>query len=615
MKHMDIGSGSILAKIFAAENIVLDQNEKAETAYFDVKSRVLTVPVWDVSDDLYVMLLLHECAHALFTPPDAWCRAIKSKPEGHQKAFQAYLNVIEDARIDRMIQAKFPGARRNYIIGTREMNRMDFFGLSRLNGDYSSLKTIDKINIYFKATMYHDDLEIDYSIEDMNWINRVKGVDTFEEVVALAEELFEATMHELPVSYVSQIQIVVGDATGEETESNDGSKNNKPVLGGSETLDAIDKKKKDAAKSGKKKFGGSNSRPQRMNNGQILRIPDYPVDKVISPFNQNDAAYIKLKKKAVFQNIYNSGRSVVNYMVSAFERRKSARDYMRVQESKTGMLDTNNLYKIFYSDDVFLRKAIVPQCKNHGFIFLLDCSGSMSEIFETTLMQLFDLVTFCKKAGIPFEVYAFTDVTSALAKTLYRGAMGQFRLIEVANYRMKMSQIIDSFDAVRNIPLGGTPLSEALIGIVPIAERFREKYRVDKLNIISLTDGGCTLGNLYKAVVDPRTGVHYHTDTNICGSEDNTSAIYKAIKSRVNANIIAFFVVDNLNEVRYVLRDDAEKHEGFAKVDNIGGVDTCYYVEQRFLRYTNITETSSFDQRANITKNRVLTNKFIENVA
>ena len=59
---------SNLAKLLATENIQVEHN-KVVTAQFDVKNRILTLPIWKkMSNDLYDMLVGHEVGHALFTP-------------------------------------------------------------------------------------------------------------------------------------------------------------------------------------------------------------------------------------------------------------------------------------------------------------------------------------------------------------------------------------------------------------------------------------------------------------------------------------------------------------------------------------------------------------------
>ena len=57
-----------LARLLATENLVVE-HRKVPTAQFNVDSRVLTLPLWDLaSNAVYDMLVGHEVGHALFTP-------------------------------------------------------------------------------------------------------------------------------------------------------------------------------------------------------------------------------------------------------------------------------------------------------------------------------------------------------------------------------------------------------------------------------------------------------------------------------------------------------------------------------------------------------------------
>ena len=58
---------------------------------------------------------------------------------------------------------------------------------------------------------------------------------------------------------------------------------------------------------------------------------------------------------------------------------------------------------------MFKKVNILPDGKNHGLIFILDWSGSMANTLLSTIKQLFNLIWFCKKVNIPFDVYAFTN--------------------------------------------------------------------------------------------------------------------------------------------------------------------------------------------------------------
>ena len=95
---------SMLARLLATENIaVVHQN--IPTAFFDLKTRALHLPLWsNASGSLYDMLVGHEVAHALFTPADGWKTAIDSVAAAtgcDRDTAKQYLNIVEDARIER----------------------------------------------------------------------------------------------------------------------------------------------------------------------------------------------------------------------------------------------------------------------------------------------------------------------------------------------------------------------------------------------------------------------------------------------------------------------------------------------------------------------------------
>ena len=99
----------------------------------------------------------------------------------------------------------------------------------------------------------------------------------------------------------------------------------------------------------------------------------------------------------------------MNYLVKEFECRKSADSYARATVSRTGVLDTAKLHTYRYNEDLFKKVTTLADGKNHGLIFILDWSGSMGDVLLDTVKQMCNLVWFCKKVGIPFDVYAFTN--------------------------------------------------------------------------------------------------------------------------------------------------------------------------------------------------------------
>ena len=138
-----------LAKLLATENISV-VHKNIPTAYFDVQNRVLGLPNWDnASKDVFDLLVGHEVGHALYTPNDAIEDFINEVDSANAGAVHSFINVIEDARIERKIKRKFAGLRKNFYNGYKELLERDFFGLK--DRDILSFSLIDRINIHYKV--------------------------------------------------------------------------------------------------------------------------------------------------------------------------------------------------------------------------------------------------------------------------------------------------------------------------------------------------------------------------------------------------------------------------------------------------------------------------------
>ena len=188
MKHKTtslIEQKSLLAKLMAAENITVE-HKKIPTAAFDVKNRVLYLPIlkWKPGSEVYDLFCAHEVGHALWTPEDGWHSSANKKGKG----YKSFLNVVEDARIEKKIKRKFAGARKSMIEGYKSLMNEDFFGLSKMGVDPNDLGLIDRINLYTKAGTSYG---IEFSDEEKVWVNRVERTESWEEVVKVCDELYD----------------------------------------------------------------------------------------------------------------------------------------------------------------------------------------------------------------------------------------------------------------------------------------------------------------------------------------------------------------------------------------------------------------------------------------
>ena len=185
---MDQAAKSVTAKLLATENITVVQ-DNVRTAMFDVKNRVLTLPMWaDVAPYTEDHLIGHEVGHALYTPLEGWHDAVCSKGAG----YKSFLNVVEDARIEKLIQRKYPGLRAPFIKSYRKLLADGFFGADIATINQMGL--IDRINTYFKCGM---SAGVKFTDDEKQWLPRIENAETWEDVVAITDDLFGFCKEEL----------------------------------------------------------------------------------------------------------------------------------------------------------------------------------------------------------------------------------------------------------------------------------------------------------------------------------------------------------------------------------------------------------------------------------
>ncbi len=435
-----------LARLLATENLVVE-HKSTPTAYFDVDRRVLTLPNWDkASNIVYDMLVGHEVGHALFTPNEDWTDVADCPKD--------FVNVIEDARIEKLMKRKYPGLRKSFAGGYKELNDRDFFNIHGEN--LANLSLIDRINLHFKVGA---DALIPFSIEEKLFVARTDLAETFEEVLQIAVDVHNFSNefeHVAEISTSSSYQSGEGEdqdqedqVESEEEESEEGSDNDiQPNFGGASSTSNADFNPDDYEEGeGDGSEGGDTSETQRSFNEKAENLSS-------RNYGGRDTRYIEIPNKVdldnhlvdwsvlhdwidsqasdiegVYDDVDNayrefrqSSQKEVNYLVKEFECRKSADAYSRAGESKTGVLDTTKLHTYLYNEDIFKKVTVVPDGKNHGLIFILDWSGSMQNELLATVKQLISLTSFCKKVQIPFEVYAFTNEWYAAKRAIANAA-------------------------------------------------------------------------------------------------------------------------------------------------------------------------------------------------
>ena len=302
-------------------------------------------------------------------------------------------------------------------------------------------------------------------------------------------------------------------------------------------------------------------------------------------------------------------KKTVSYMVKEFEMKKAADQYARASTSKTGSLDMGRLHTYKYNDDLFKKVTTLPGATNHGLVLFLDWSGSMAYNLQGTLNQLYNLIWFCKRTQIPFEVFAFTDQYSGDNKLsnfkpgdlIVEGCnLLQFFSSKMNNKELyKMMHNLNmyagswtrdyfmKYGAPRGLDLGGTPLGQAAACALEFVPKYKRETGVQKINTVFLTDGaGCKLDRVYHINTNLRTGDTYNgyqyvswamdlvlkdnmTNTTLFGKDynrDTTAMLLELLRKRVpEMNIVNFFVAGSgrsgrvcKNAIRRIVRDKSE---------------------------------------------------------
>lgn len=380
---------SIFARALASENISFSFDTKAETAAFDVKGRHLTMPVWKVSETVQTMLVAHEISHALWTPYEQSLDLFKqAEADGFNiDLLQRICNVIEDARIEKKMKDKFPGTRRDFFLGYQEIYEADLFKMKGV--DWSDKNIVAKLNTHFKWGI-PGFVEVPFTNGEEAIRDAVDACETFDEVFTLAKFIYEHP----------SMDGVREDYEQGKMEKKPGKDGSQP---GHEFMDT--NVEGDCKKNGNTSYSPTIVIPELENVKDVI----ISTDDMLGWFDKHGEHMPALEMES-YRNFVRESDAFVRQLVMQFERRKAADEIRKERPKQTGQLNLDRLHQYRTHDDIFLSKIVKQDGKNHGIVFLIDFSGSMGHTIGDCFLQVLQLVWFCEKAKIPFEVFGFTDI-------------------------------------------------------------------------------------------------------------------------------------------------------------------------------------------------------------
>ena len=623
---------SQLAKLLATEDLVVE-HKKVETACFNVHTRVLTLPLWEkASNTVYDLLVGHEVGHALYTPDEDWLKEHKIPPQ--------FVNVVEDARIEKLMKRRYAGLAKTFYSGYKELADEDFFQIKDDNLDTYNLA--DRANLWFKVGNYVD-VPIERG-EETEIINLIADTETFADVLIAAEALYKYCKHKqeeetkTPMDNLESQDSGASQQPASDFSDQEEGENDQPQDETSEspTSSETGQEKQPTAQS---PDAGEEPEVKTMENLEealkelinndgyenvYLELPQLDLSKIVVPnseihhkckeswnsflvdrewksedvFGEVDKDFVEFKRSA---------QKEVNYLVKEFECRKAADSYARATTARTGVLDCTKLHTYKYNEDLFKKVTTLSDGKNHGLVFVLDWSGSMCDVMMDTVKQLFNLVWFCKKVAIPFEVYAFTtdyplvkygeDGKANIRELAYKKKDG---LVQIGEWFSMMnlltskvnSKILDeqmknifrlaasfrylshvSYHPPMGMSLSGTPLNEALISLHQILPKFQKENKLQKIQCVILTDGEGAMLKYHREIQrrweeepfmgtahigpnaflrDRKTGMTYSCD---CDYHEFTDVLLRNLRDRfTDMNFIGIRVLEGRDAGSFIRR-------------------------------------------------------------
>jgi hypothetical protein len=614
---------STFARLLATENITVMHDGKAETASFNVSERILTLPRWKAVDShLYDMLIGHEVAHALWTPNEVdeesgYLKACVDIDPEHPEQVMGFLNIVEDARIERMIKEQYPGLRRDFIKGyTYLHNELDVFELLADESKIDDMILADRLNVYYKLGMLGI-VKVPFINDEREFINRMDVASTFEKVVEITRDLYIHTKNEIKdmpqmgSDILSQGKgsgsgdIEEGDGDGDpdgigDDEAGIGMDAPKEYLKTDDVFSEIERREDG--------WGADNtvrtfSTPKLQN---MIQEPESIEEEwnnhIAKTRGPNDVSTIGFEKICQeCRDWMREEQSTVKNLVKQFEMRKAADEHKRTMISKSGRLDTVKMIDYKWSEDIFARNTTVREGKNHGIVIFVDWSGSMSHVLMDVVKQAITLSMFAQQAGIPFEVYAFTDRAgfdyeewAEMRDSEHPGCKNSWYWNQPEDddhtqnnkakmYSLRLMKFLSSDMNRRDFQraaelffccghsnsdgswlwddrqltcpgpqqLHGTPLDECIVAAHEVVMNFRRKNNLQIVNCAILSDGcGASCALRTGAIKNPYTGQIYGDrpeDRILRGNwgdqrMESTQLLLKSLKDTTGCNLIGMFL-------------------------------------------------------------------------
>ena len=523
----------VYSTVLASKGIRLVYSKDAATASYNLFTREIVLPVWDCLDEETTQALTsHEIGHAKFSTYDV---------DNFQELANRYkdlFNVIEDARIERLMKKEFAGLGSIFRNGYSVLAKSGTFPLDGIE----SAPLIERLNVFAKFGFMVD---VPFRTkEESTFAYRMLNLSTKTDVIDLCEDILdylksrqmEANLKENMASNASDKMDKTSKPHEEKKDEvhherfeslEDGE--NAENKGG---IEEEDDDEEEYGKSSASCIGEEELKRQLtdermhsfneflqkefvkevMNNKENVPIVLSSADILNSTYVESNGSGLSLwrtesrrapKHSRIFRRLV---EKAAQEAASLFSQKKSALENSSKRKMHSGRIDTRKLAKHSVEDAIFKIKEKVTQGRSHGIVLLLDCSISMSsdsQVQRCSCLQTAILGRFCQLAGIPFSIMLFgvqmqaSDWNTCRDKKVVKVADSTFfdvdfflALAELHDGRCL--KIADINGTCYSLAYGGsTPLLEAMTAARNEVLKMR-RMGLEKVAVLASTDGGYT---------------------------------------------------------------------------------------------------------------------------
>lgn len=604
-----MNSKDILARLLAEEDISVVR-KSVSTASFDVQHRVLTLPVWEgMGPDVEDMNIAHEIAHAKWSP-----LSMLLDDNGNIVSYtrKTIINILEDNRIERLIKKLYPIYNSIFYSGYKELYQKHFFGTEE------PVLYMDKVNRLSKLGTLCD---ITFTGKQLDLFDRINStqtpkdvLDLVDEVIAIEKEMAKPKEKEpaLIMPTETSYEVIVSDPDEEQDEEPGEDSQPGESAGSGDNSDLQEPTESDAELTDEELADliKDNSEYDKF----VDQLAKKTSNKVIDNFKSTDYVNILgkdvLEIESVLDNLTHSKayglglyedfiantNKLAEIMYKEFEMRKSAARHTRTKEHKTGELNTNRLHNYKISDNIFRTIQTCENDKNHGMIVLVDWSSSMENVMPKVINQLITLASFCRKAKLPFKVYAFSDYRALTdnnspppSHTKLNIEIKLIKLFDETQSQETFNKVAEilynkGYASNKLLNLSATPLNFALFLINDVLSKFKQQHNLDKTSLILLSDGEDTGQFADANIRDSVTGKYYLTDKKR-GSTATRNKLIEVIKDRNKCDIIVFYISSSLTSGISTMESYADSTRQYFRREPTG-LELLKFTTESILEFT-----------------------------